>query len=44
MSDLKLSLEEELPSPELFSDPEIGTNISVAGTSDESKIKSIFEL
>lgn len=37
MSDLKLSLEEELPSPDLFSDPEIGTNISVAGTSDESK-------
>lgn len=32
----KLSLEEELPSPELFSDPEIETNVSTAGTSDES--------
>ncbi|XP_001605115.1 poly(ADP-ribose) glycohydrolase [Nasonia vitripennis] len=40
MSDLKLSLEEELPSPDLFSDPEIGTNISVAGTSDETSSTS----
>ena len=36
MSEVKISLEEELSSPELFSDPEGGTNASGAGTSDES--------
>jgi hypothetical protein len=38
MSELKFSLEEELSSPDLFSDADIGTNISIAGTSDESMI------
>ncbi|XP_058799277.1 poly(ADP-ribose) glycohydrolase-like [Phymastichus coffea] len=36
MSELKLSLEEELPSPDLFSEPEVGTNASIAGTSEDS--------
>ncbi|XP_014238477.1 poly(ADP-ribose) glycohydrolase [Trichogramma pretiosum] len=40
MSEVKLSLEEELPSPELFSDPEVDTNVSVAGTTDETSSTS----
>ncbi|KAJ8672540.1 hypothetical protein QAD02_003799 [Eretmocerus hayati] len=35
MSETKFSLEEEIPSPEIFSDPDVGTNVSVAGTSDD---------
>lgn len=39
MSELKFSLEEEeSPSPDLFSDAEFGTNVSIAGTSDESMV------
>lgn len=41
MSELKFSLEEEVPSPDLLSDPEIGTNVSIAGTSDKS-INNVF--
>ncbi|XP_011504651.1 PREDICTED: poly(ADP-ribose) glycohydrolase-like, partial [Ceratosolen solmsi marchali] len=40
MSELKFSLEEELSSPDLFSDADIGTNISIAGTSDETNSTS----
>ncbi|KAJ8679546.1 hypothetical protein QAD02_015333 [Eretmocerus hayati] len=35
MSEAKISLEEEVSSPEMFSDPDVGTNVSVAGTSDD---------
>ena len=37
MSELKFSLEEELPSPDLFSDPEVETNVSIAGTTEDGE-------